>query len=108
MRFLRSGVTETNNSVSGSISNKVRNLLNLLAHSRTHLLRPGRVELFALLLARHNITPAIIVKGGDASPYMISPTAAVPRAPGLGTFTCCSRNHVMADEHGVEKTIPCT
>ena len=66
-----------------------------------------RVELFALLLARHTQNPAIIVKGGDASPYMISPIAAVPRAPGFGTFTCCSRDHVMTDEHGVQKTIPC-
>ena len=78
-----------------------------LTHSLTHYSHQGRVELFALLLARHNINPAIVVRGGDASPYMISPTAAVPRAPGFGTFTCCSRNHVMVDEHGVETTIPC-
>ena len=38
---------------------------------------------------------------------MVSPTAAVPRAPGLGTFTCCSRSHVIVDANGVEKTIPC-
>ena len=86
---------------------RARSLAHSLTRSRTHLLRPGRVELFALLLARHNTTPAIIVKGGDSSPYMISPMAAVSRAPGFGTFTCCSRNHVMTDEHGVEKAIPC-
>ena len=67
----------------------------------------SRVELFALLLARHNNIPAIVFRGGDASPYMISPTVAIPRAPGHGTFTCCARNHVMTDEHGVEKAIPC-
>ena len=79
------------------------------SHSLTRSLNchQGRVELFALLLARHNINPAIVVRGGDASPYMISPVAAVPRAPGFGSFTCCSRNHVMVDSNGVEKTIPC-
>ena len=30
-----------------------------------------RVELFSLLLARHSRIPAIIVKGGDATPYML-------------------------------------
>ena len=31
-----------------------------------------RVELFSLLLARHNTNAAIVVKGGESSPYMIS------------------------------------
>ena len=82
--------------------------------ARLNLLTPlpnlpplGRVELFSLLLARHSNIPAIVCKGGDATPFMISATAAVSRAPGLGTFTCCSRNHVIVDEHGVEKPIPC-
>ena len=38
---------------------------------------------------------------------MVSGNAAVPRAPGQGTFTCCTRDHVMIDEHGVRRTIPC-
>ena len=70
-------------------------------------LAPSRVELFALLLARHSRIPAIIVKGGNGAPFMISPTEVLPRAPGLGTFTCCARGHVMTDSDGVERTIPC-
>ena len=67
----------------------------------------GRVELFALVLARHVRIPAIIVQGGECTPFMISPTEVIPRSPGRGTFTCCSRDHVMTDDHGVERTIPC-
>jgi hypothetical protein len=33
-----------------------------------------------------------------------SPTEVLPRAPGLGTFTCCSREHIMTDD-GVERMI---
>ena len=120
-----------------------------------------RVEMFALLLARHSRIPAIIVQGGDGTPYMIrrvvsfclaqwnrvvffqilfltsvgrcqcchivgrmlwlidmtsshcvclcsrSPTEVLPRAPGLGTFTCCSREHIMTNANGVEQAIPC-
>ena len=46
------------------------------------------------------MNPAIVVRGGGAAPYMISPTAAVPRAPGLGSFACCSRNNAMVDSNG--------
>ena len=35
-----------------------------------------RVELFSLLLARHNM-PVIVVRGGDAAPFMISPAVVV-------------------------------
>ena len=66
-----------------------------------------RVEIFSLLLARYNTNPAIVVKGGASSPYMISPTVVASRAPGFGMFTCCARNHVMVDSNGVEKAIPC-
>ena len=31
-----------------------------------------RVELFALLLARHNDIPAVIIQGGDVAPFMAS------------------------------------
>ena len=43
----------------------------------------------------------------QAAPFMISPSEAMPRAPGLGSFTCCSRNHVMTDDGGEQQTIPC-
>ena len=82
---------------------------SLAAHK--HPLRsphtPGRVELFALLLARHTRIPAIVVKGGDGAPFMLSPTEALPRAPGIGIFTCCARDHLMTDDDGEQRTIPC-
>ena len=40
-------------------------------------------------------------------PFMLSPTTSIPRAPGMGTFTCCSRSHVMTDADGNERTVPC-
>lgn len=67
----------------------------------------SRVEHFALLLARHNRIPAIVVKGGEVAPFLISPTGVMPRTPGRGVFTCCSRNHVMTDPDGIERNIPC-
>ena len=66
-----------------------------------------RMELFALLLARHNRIPAIVVKGGDATPFLISPTAAIPRSPGLGLFRCCERNHLKIDSNGKKHVLPC-
>ena len=67
-----------------------------------------RVELYSLLLARHNSIPAIVVKGSECAPFMISPSAALPRSPGLGRYTCCDRGHVMVDAvSGKQRRIPC-
>ena len=61
-----------------------------------------RLELFALLLARYNRLPAIIVKGGETAPFMIAAQAVFSNLPGHGAFTCCARDHNI---NGVE--IPC-
>ena len=45
----------------------------------------------ALFLARHNNVPAIVVKGGDAPPFMILPGVAMSNTPGTGQLTCCAR-----------------
>ena len=52
-------------------------------------------------------TMSQVVKGGDAVPFMISPTTAIPRSPGTGRMTCCDCNHIAADAHGVPQPIPC-
>ena len=46
-----------------------------------------RLELWALLLARFSNLPAVIVKGGDAAPFMIACQAALARPPGCGSFS---------------------
>ena len=65
-----------------------------------------RMELFALLLARSHI-PAVVVQGGEATPFMISPSAALPRSPGMGTLLCCDIGHTRTGSDGVERSIPC-
>ena len=45
--------------------------------------------------------------GGDATPFMISPSAAISRSPGTGTMTCCERGHTKMDDDGMRQTIPC-
>ena len=94
-----------------------------------------RTELFALLLARKHTTPAIVscgwcqikygswlrilylaltdrraqvVKGGEAAPFMISPSAAISRSPGAGAMTCCERGHTKIGDHGVRQKTLCT
>jgi len=67
----------------------------------------NRFELFALLLSRRDRPPPIVVKGAEATPFMISPTAAIPRSPGLGRMACCDRNHVEESAEGVQQPIPC-
>jgi hypothetical protein len=66
-----------------------------------------RIEMYALLLARSVNVPVIVVKGGDAAPYMVAAQTSLSRPPGCGTFTCCARNHRICDAGGVEQTIPC-
>ena len=95
-----------------------------------------RFEMFALLLSRHDRPPPIVrvqiqrvsfdacvvwlvhelrrwlvvsqvVKGGDATPFMISPTAAIPRSPGTGRMACCDCGHAVLDAEGVPQPIPC-
>ena len=52
--------------------------------------------------------PAIIEKGGETAPWMISPITGLSRSPGLGRYTCCDRNHVMVDPvSGKETSITC-
>jgi len=53
-----------------------------------------RVEFAALFLARTSMIPAIVVKG-DGTAKMMSPLVSIANTPGLGTFTCCSRNHLV-------------
>ena len=48
-----------------------------------------------------------VVKGGDATPFMISPTAALSRSPGTGTMTCCARDHVEIGAEGGLTPMPC-
>ena len=43
--------------------------------------------MWALLLARFSNLPAIIVKGGDAVPFMIASQAAIARPAGCGNFS---------------------
>ena len=45
--------------------------------------------------------------GGDSAPFMISPSAAIPRSPGTGTMTCCERGHTNMGDDSVRRTIPC-
>ena len=49
----------------------------------------------ALLLARGSKTPAIIVRGSEASPFLVSPFFAQGSVPGAGEFSCCRRGHVI-------------
>ena len=94
----------------------------------------NRFELFALLLSRRRRLPPIVssltlrnlkptstdrivsdhisvplqvVKGGDATPFMISPTAALPRSPGIGRMACCASDHLQTGTDGVQRPIPC-
>ena len=53
------------------------------------------------------MVPAILVTSGDATPVMIAPKTTLALPPGMGTFTCCARNHTVVDAKGVERTIPC-
>ena len=48
-----------------------------------------------------------VVKGGDATPFMISPTLALSRSPGTGKMLCCAHNHVKIDTDGVQRPVPC-
>ena len=52
-----------------------------------------RVELIALLLARQRKPPAIVIKSTEGAPFMIAPMQGTIRPPGMGSFTCCARNH---------------
>ena len=54
------------------------------------------------MLARHSTMPGIVVKSGEAAPYMFSPAAALSHTPGTGEFTCCTRGHMING-----KAIPC-
>jgi len=63
--------------------------------------------MYALLLSRSKHLPVIVVKGGDATPYMMACQACLSRPPGCGTFTCCARNHRMPNPDGTWRTIPC-
>jgi hypothetical protein len=65
------------------------------------------VEMCALLLSRSKHMPVIVVKGGEATPYMMACQACMSRPPGCGTFTCCARNHRMPNDDGSWRTIPC-
>ena len=65
------------------------------------------MQLSALMLARHNKVPAIIVKGGNSSPFMIAGSAVITTgSPGLSSFACCRRGHVI-EVDGRRTTIPC-
>ena len=66
-----------------------------------------RLEMWALLLARFSNLPVIVVKGGEATPFMNACQAALGRPPGLGRFTCCAQGHRMPDKDGVMQCIPC-
>ena len=66
-----------------------------------------RVEMFSLLLERFNDLPVIVVKGGEASPYMIAGHATLARPPGCGEFTCCTRNHLRKMENGTVRAMTC-
>ena len=46
-----------------------------------------RLEMVSLLLSRFNNLPVIVVRGSEAHPYMISPTAIMSRPPGGGELT---------------------
>ena len=46
-----------------------------------------RVELWALMLARFSWLPAIIIKGGEGTPFMMACQAAFARPPGCGSFS---------------------
>ena len=48
-----------------------------------------------------------MVKGGDATPFMITPSAAQSRSPGMGKMDCCECNHVKLDTNGVRQAMPC-
>ena len=48
-----------------------------------------------------------VAKGGEATPFMISPTAALSRPPGEGGMACCAANHVVIGADGVPRPIPC-
>jgi ankyrin repeat protein len=63
--------------------------------------------MFALLLSRSKHMPVIVVKGGEAAPYMMACQACASRPPGCGNFTCCARNHRMPNPDGSWRTIPC-
>ena len=52
-----------------------------------------RLELLALWLARYSNLSGIVVKGGEAAPFMIPAISVMTSLPGEGTFTCCARNH---------------
>jgi ankyrin repeat protein len=66
-----------------------------------------RVEMYALFLSRSEHLPVIVVKGGEAPPYMMACQACASRPPGCGTFTCCARNHRMPNPDGTWRSIPC-
>ena len=66
-----------------------------------------RVEQCALLLARHNELPAIVITGGESAPFMISPATALANTPGTGQFSCCSRDHALQDADGNLVCVPC-
>ena len=60
-----------------------------------------------LLLARHNDIPAIVVRGGESAPYMVSPVMALTSRPGTGELTCCERGHKLTDRNGAEVELVC-
>ena len=47
------------------------------------------------MLARHHVTPAIVVKSGEAAPLMLSPFTSLCSPCGEAEYTCCSRGHLI-------------
>lgn len=66
-----------------------------------------RLEMWALLLARFNSLPVIVIKGGEATPFMNAPQSVMTRPPGIGNYTCCERGHRIPDKNGVMRQVPC-
>ena len=66
-----------------------------------------RVEMISLLLSRFSRLPVIVVKGPQATPYLLSPATVMSRPPGKGDLTCCARHHQMSNSDGTMRTIPC-
>ena len=66
-----------------------------------------RVELCSLLFSRYNHAPAVVIVGGDATPFMISPTSVISRIPGTGVFSCCTRKHIKTLPDGTRTALKC-